>query len=155
MKVFIENQAGSHWKNLFDEKRLEFQERIKVARAYPFPYGFILNTTAEDGDNVDAYVLTKTPLKTGEIIEVEVIGLMEQFEKSWDESKGEEDIDHNVIVVPKNDDSLTLNEEVQTELKAFVLHVFDDIRANKTRIGEFKSKEAALKYIKEHLDGSF
>ena len=69
MKVFIENEAGSKFKNLFDEKKLEFKKTIQVSRAYPYPYGFILNTTGEDGDNVDVFVLTKKLLKKGEVVE--------------------------------------------------------------------------------------
>ena len=36
MKVFIENEAGSKVKNLFDEKRLEYEKSIEVSRAYPY-----------------------------------------------------------------------------------------------------------------------
>ena len=58
MKVFIENEAGSNKKNIFDEKSLEFEKQVDVSRSYPYPYGFVLNTTVEDGDNVDCFVLT-------------------------------------------------------------------------------------------------
>ena len=97
MKVFIENEAGSNIKHLYDEKKFELHDTMQVARAYPFPYGFILNTTGEDGDNLDVFVLTNKTLKTGEIVEVEIIGLMEQFEKSWGPDKGKEEMDHNII----------------------------------------------------------
>lgn len=152
MKVFIENEAGTKLKNLFDEKKLAFKKTIKVSKAYPYPYGFILDTTAEDGDNVDVFVLTNKTLNKGEIVEVEVIGLMEQFEKSWDTDKDIEEADHNILAKLKQDNSITLNRAVKEELIDFVLHVFDNIRDNKTRVGEFKNKEAAMQYIQSNKD---
>jgi len=67
MKVFIENQANSNVKHFFDEKTLEPKGSCLVSCVYPFPYGFVLNTNASDGDNVDCFVLTKTVLFTGQI----------------------------------------------------------------------------------------
>ena len=123
-----------------------------VSKAYPYPYGFILNTTGEDGDNVDVFVLTNKRLKSGEIVEVEIIGLMEQFEKSWNSKKTTEEIDHNIIARLKNDKSVPFDHDVKEELKEFVLHVFDHVEINKTRIGEFKDKEDALRYIELNRD---
>lgn len=53
MKVFIENEAGSDQKNIYDEKALEYKRSHTISRKYPYPYGFILKTTSGDGDNVD------------------------------------------------------------------------------------------------------
>lgn len=152
MKVFIENEAGSNLKNLHDEKSLEYQKTIDVARPYPYPYGFILNTTAEDGDNVDAFVITNKALKRGEIVEVEVLGLMEQFEDSWNPMSTKEECDHNVITILKGDENIRMNETVQHNLREFVLHVFDNIQVNKTRVGDFLDKNAAMNYISEQID---
>lgn len=79
MKVFVENMAGSNIKHLFDEKKLTLEKVMEVARPYPFPFGFLLNTTAPDGDNLDVFILSENELTTGQIIDCEPIGLMEQF----------------------------------------------------------------------------
>ena len=80
MKVFIENEAGSDQKNLYNEKTLEYKKTVTVSRKYPYPYGFILDTTSGDGDNLDCFIITERKVKTGQIIECEPIGLMEQIE---------------------------------------------------------------------------
>lgn len=153
MKVFIENEAGSDQKNLYDEKTLEYKKTVTVSRKYPYPYGFILNTTSGDGDNVDAFIVTDKPLKSGEIIECKPVGLMEQMEKSWDESKNEaEEVDHNVLMVLEGSDQHVVSDEVKTRLTDFVLHVFDHIRLNKNRVGNFLDRTAALQYIDECND---
>ncbi len=152
MKIFIENEAGSRQKNLHNEKTLEYEKSILVSRPYPFPYGFILDTTGEDGDNVDVFVLTSEKLKRGDIVEGEAIALMEQVEKSWGKDTEVEELDHNVIAVLFGAEKEVLTPEVEAELREFVLHVFDFVRPHKTRVGAFLDQAAALKYIADHKD---
>lgn len=152
LKVFIENEANSKIKTIFDEKNFIQLDTMEVSRAYPFPYGFIVNTTSYDGDNVDCFVLTKRELKKGEFVECEVIGLMEQFEFSWDHDKSETlEIDHNVIVKLK-DEEIEFVDSHKSILKDFVLNVFNNVRRNKTKVGDFLPKEEALKYIEKNKD---
>jgi inorganic pyrophosphatase len=141
MKVFIQNEAGSFVKHTHDEKTLALKGEAQVSRAYPFPYGFILNTTAEDGDNVDCFVLTRDALRTGQIVECEAIGLMEQIEDG--------EIDHNVLAVLPGE-AVEVNEEVKQTLIEFVGHVFDHIKGKRILIGEFLGYEAAMEYIARH-----
>ena len=70
MKVFIQNEAGSFVKHSHDEKTLERKREERVSGAYPFPYGFILGTTAEDGEidhNVLAVLHGKDPQLNTEV----------------------------------------------------------------------------------------
>lgn len=143
MKVFIQNEAGSFIKNSHDEKTLELRGSAKVSRAYPFPYGFILNTTAEDGLNVDCFVLTQTPLRTGQIVECDAVGLMEQIED------GKED--HNVLAIIGGEETKVESGLRQT-LTEFVSHVFDHIPGKRISAGAFFGQEAATAYIVRHRD---
>nr|HEV7954342.1 inorganic diphosphatase [Candidatus Acidoferrales bacterium] len=143
MKVFIQNEAGSFVKHSHDEKKLILLADQQVSRAYPFPYGFILKTTAEDGDNVDCFVLTRENLRTGQIVECEPIGLMEQIEDG--------EIDHNVLAALLGE-AVTLDPEIKQTLTEFVSHVFDHIPGKKTQVGEFRSIEGAIRHIKRYQD---
>lgn len=143
MKVFIENEAHSNQKNLFDEKTLEYKKTVTVSQEYPYPYGFILNTTSGDGDNLDCFVITDQLLKKGEIIDVEPIGLMEQLED------GEED--HNILMQLRGSD-IELDEAIKEKLTNFVLHVFDHLKEKQMVVGEFHDKEAAVEMIKKFRD---
>jgi inorganic pyrophosphatase len=89
MRVFVENPAGLAIKHHHAEKSLEFLGTTAVSRAYPYPYGFVLGTTSEDGDNVDCFIVTSTRLSRGDIVECHSIGLMEQLEDGL--------VDHNVL----------------------------------------------------------
>ena len=79
LKVFIQNEAGSTQKHYHNEKTLQWRRTEKVSRPYPYPYGFILGTTRADGANLDCFVITEQHLKTGDLVDCEVFGLMQQI----------------------------------------------------------------------------
>lgn len=143
MKIFIENEAGSDQKNIFDEKTLEYKKTYIVSRKYPFPYGFIPETTSGDGDCLDCFVLTNKPLAKGTMIEAGPIGLMEQIED------GEED--HKILAVLPGED-FELTDIVKTQLKEFTEHVFDHKEGKKMRVGNFYDKDKALETLADSQD---
>ncbi|MDD4332587.1 MAG: methyltransferase domain-containing protein [Patescibacteria group bacterium] len=149
MKVLIENEAGSDQKNLFNEKTLEYSRTHTISRKYPYPYGFILNTTSGDGDNLDCFIITDKELKSGQIVECEPIGLMEQTETAWDKSKNNiEEEDHNVLmIIPR--EKTKIDDGVKEKLREFVLHAFDHLPGKKVRVGSFLGKNEALQYIEK------
>ena len=95
IRVFVQNEAGSDRKNVHDEKSLALVRSVRVSRPYPYPYGFVLGTSAEDGDNVDCFVVTPRPLRTGTIVACVPVALLEQVEDG--------EVDHNVLAVPQDE----------------------------------------------------
>lgn len=140
MKVFIENEAGSDQKNIYNEKTLEYRKTYTVSRKYPYPYGFILDTTSGDGDNLDCFILTDKPLKTGTIVEAEPCALMEQIE--------DDEEDHKILATLPSE-LVQITDEIKERLKEFAEHVFDHIEGKKMQIGNFYGKEAAEKHIEK------
>lgn len=143
MKVFIENEAGTDQKNLYNEKTLEYKKTVTVSRKYPFPYGFILETTSGDGDNLDCFIITEKKLKTGNIVECEPVGIMEQIEDNKE--------DHNILA-RLIDEEASINEKVKETLIEFVSHVFDHLVGKVVKAGRFLGKEEAEAYISKCLD---
>jgi inorganic pyrophosphatase len=143
VNVFIENEAGSLVKHLYNEKTQTLLGTAAVSRAYPFPYGFVLNTRGEDGDNVDCFVLTTKRLSTGQIVQCSAIGLLEQVEDG--------EIDHKVLAVLEGE-ATKLDGDNKLRLVEFTSHVFDHIPGKKMQIGNFRDKEAALEYVQHHQD---
>jgi len=70
-------------------RRSSTRKTKHVSRPYPYPYGFVVGTNASDGCNLDVFIVTNRALRTGELVECEVLALMEQFEDGVD--------DHNVL----------------------------------------------------------
>ena len=63
--------------------------------AKPTNYGFIPQTLDEDGDELDALILTDEPLTTGIFLEARVIGVMHFVDDG--------EVDDKVVVVPADD----------------------------------------------------
>ncbi len=150
IKVFIENEAGSNQKNIYDEKTLQYKKTVIISRKYPYPYGFILNTTGGDGDNVDCFILTDKKLKTGEVIECEPIAMMEQIE-SYSAEPGIEEEDHNILAVLE-DESFEVNEILKNKLSEFVSHAFDHLPDKKVKVGNFLDEKKAIEYMEKCRD---
>jgi len=143
VQVLIQVEVGSHEKNLYDEKTLEYKVTRRVSQPYPYPYGFIIGTTAEDGDAVDCYIITRDKLKAGKIVECEPIGLLEQNE-------GDE-IDHKILAtLPGHHVEIT--PELLKELQGFIYTIFARFPKVQVRVGPIHPKEAAMQYIQDHRD---
>lgn len=138
LTVFIQNEAGSNRKNYPDEKTLEYKSSKLVSRPYPFPYGFIIGTAAADGLKLDCFVITSRPLKTGEIVSCEPIGLMEQIEDGLE--------DHNVLARLSGED-MSVRPEVEAVLADFVRNVFLHVAGKHVVVVKFFGVERALAHI--------
>lgn len=97
INVVIEIPTGSSNKIEWNRDLAVFQlDRVEPAIfAKPTNYGFIPQTLDEDGDELDALVITQEPLVTGIFLEAKVIGVL-KFEDDGE-------IDDKVIVVPADD----------------------------------------------------
>jgi len=95
--VVIEIPTGSNNKIEWNRELAVFQlDRVEPAIfSKPTNYGFIPQTLDEDGDELDALIITDTPLSTGIFLEAKIIGVM-KFEDDGE-------IDDKVVFVPADD----------------------------------------------------
>ena len=97
INVVIEIPQGSSHKIEWNRDLAVMQlDRVEPAIfAKPTNYGFIPQTLDEDGDELDALIITDEPLPTGIFLEARVIGVM-KFEDDGE-------VDDKVVVVPADD----------------------------------------------------
>jgi inorganic pyrophosphatase len=145
LRIFIENEGGSHQKNIYDEHTLTYQRTEKVSLPYPFPYGFVIDTRSGDGDCVDCFVLTAATLSSGAIVECDPIGLLEEIEDGR--------VDHKVLAVLISE-STALDDEVVASLKHFITGVFAHVPGKRIEIGRLLSRQEAEAYINACRDDS-
>jgi len=115
VNVVIEIPTGSSHKIEWNREKAVFQlDRVEPAIfAKPTNYGFIPQTLDEDGDELDALIITNEPLPTGIFLEAKIIGVM-KFEDDGE-------IDDKVIVVPADDRSTGNAYETLEDLPAQLL----------------------------------
>jgi inorganic pyrophosphatase len=138
LRIFIENEAGSRRKNIYDERTLTYQHTVEVSRPYPFPYGFVIGTRSGDGDCVDCFVLTTATLSSGTIVECDPIGLLEQVEDG--------EVDHKVLAVLIGE-RMALDDVVAASLKHFITEAFAHVPGKRMEIGRLLPRPAAEAYV--------
>lgn len=119
---------------------------------YPFNYGFIPNTKADDGDPVDVMVVSSQPLSVGIVISVRVIGMLEMEDEAG--------VDTKIIAVPTTkvdpfyahiNDVSDLDEPTQKKIKHFFDH-YKELEPGKwVKTKAFLGKGEALKDIEQGM----
>jgi inorganic pyrophosphatase len=140
VRVFIENEAGSSDKNTFDERTLALLRRERVSRSYPHPYGFVLGTRGGDGDAVDCFVLTATPLRSGAMVDCEPLGLLEQIEDG--------ETDHKVLAALAGE-GVTLDAAIVAAVTDFIAGVFAHIPGKRMTLGRLLPRADAEAYVRQ------
>jgi inorganic pyrophosphatase len=79
IQVVIETPKGSRNKYSFDEelKIFELKRVLPAGMTFPYDFGFIPSTRAEDGDPVDVLVLMDEPAFPGCLLQCRPVGVIE------------------------------------------------------------------------------
>jgi len=101
VNVLIEIPGGSKNKYEFDKElnALCLDRVLYSSVAYPYDYGFIPNTLADDGDPLDGMVLMDQPTFPGCVITARPIGMLEMIDGG--------DRDEKLLCVPAKDPRYT------------------------------------------------
>lgn len=97
INVVVEIPQGSTHKIEWNRQKAIMQlDRVDPAIfAKPTNYGFIPQTLDEDGDELDALIITSEPLSTGIYLEAKIIGVLKFVD--------DDEVDDKIIVVPADD----------------------------------------------------
>ena len=79
LRVVIETPKGSRNKFAFDPKQhvFELKKVLPAGMTFPYDFGFVPSTEADDGDPVDVLVLMDEPAFPGCVLKCRVIGVIE------------------------------------------------------------------------------
>ena len=150
VNVFVEIPQGVSVKYELDkESGLIFVDRFLYTEMnYPFNYGFVPGTLADDGDPVDILVLSSKPVVPGVVIPARPIEMLEMEDEAG--------IDTKLLAVPtlKVDPlfgSYTDINDVPDAIKNKMKHFFENYKTLEpgkwVKIKEWKNKAEALKAV--------
>lgn len=150
INAVVEIPTGSNHKIEWDRKNACFTlDRVEpIAFAKPCNYGFIPQTLDEDGDELDALILTDQPLTTGIYLKARVLGVMRFVDDG--------EVDDKILVAPADDrnngnryQSLDdLPKQLIKQLEFHFNHYKDLKKAGTTKVEGFFGVDDAKKVIK-------
>jgi len=152
IKVVIETPKGSRNKYAFDPKErvFELKKVLPAGMTFPYDFGFVPQTEAEDGDPVDVMVLMDEPAFPGCVLKCRPIGVMEGKQgekKDWERNDriiAIEEQAHSFADIQSIDD---LGKQFCRELEEFFVN-YHRLTGKEYKIIGVKGKNAVQKLIK-------
>ncbi len=153
--VLIEISKGSNVKYEFDKEknRLRVDRFLYTAMSYPFNYGYIEETLADDGDPVDVLILSYETILPGSLIKVKPIGVLEMEDEAGKDEK--------VIAVPKEKidpfwGKFENIDEIPEAYKNLIKHFFENYKTLEpgkwVKIKNWLDKKEAEKIINKAIE---
>ncbi|HFE62861.1 MAG TPA: inorganic diphosphatase [Caldithrix sp.] len=151
INVLIEIPSGSKCKYELDKIAgiIRVDRIIASAVYYPGNYGFIPQTLAEDGDPLDALVLSQISFHPGVVVRSRPIGVMRMTDAGEPDDK--------ILCVPLRDPHYSqiktahdLPGNMLDEIQEF-FRVYKNLEEKEVIIRGFESLELAVKLIKESI----
>jgi inorganic pyrophosphatase len=150
VRVFIEIEKHSNQKYEFNktENKLELDRVLPYPYFYPYAYGFIENTLAMDGDELDVLIISDTEIKKDRWYDVCMIGVL-----IMSDEKG---LDEKIICVSPQDYKTIsnidlLSDEIKDNIRWFFSNYKSRTPGKWSTVGSFENKEKALELYNKYL----
>ena len=157
LQVVIETPAGNRNKFFWDHEAGVFRLRkvLPAGMAFPYDFGFVPQTQAEDGDPIDVLLLMDEPAYPGCVIRARLIGVIEAEQTEGgqmvrnDRLVAVAEASHEYANVHRLDD---LPRKWVEELSLFFVH-YQQLEGKEYRLLGTKDADAAKKLIEKARSG--
>jgi len=143
VQVYIEIEQFSNIKYEYNKQTNELEiDRILIQPyIYPYAYGFILNTLAEDGDELDILIISESTFKNDMCYKVYIIGALDM-----EDEKGR---DQKVLCVFDDDydkikDISDLSDGIKENIHSFFANYKKEVPGKWSTVAEFMNKTEAV-----------
>lgn len=157
IQVIIETPKGSHNKYAFDPKKKIFKLKkvLPAGMAFPYDFGFIPSTKADDGDPVDVLVLMDEPAFPGCLLRCRIIGVIEG--EQIDKKSKEKERNDRIVAITEQNHSWADVKEIQdlgdqfcTELETFFVD-YHKLSNEQYRVIAARGPKAAKRLIRNGM----
>ena len=155
LRVVIETPKGSRNKFAFDpdERIFELKKVLPAGMAFPYDFGFVPSTKADDGDPIDGLVLMAEPAFAGCVLSCRPIGVIEGEQGN----KKDKERNDRIIAVEKEAHSWAdiktvsdLAKEFCRELEEFFVN-YHQLSGEQYRVLGLKGPDQARKLVKSGM----
>ena len=150
ISVYIEIEQNSNIKYEFDKKqgKLIVDRILDEPYVYPYAYGYIPNTLADDNDELDILIISNKECKNDSYYDVYIIGcLIMEDEKGMDEKilcVFEEDYD-KIYDIPQ------INDDIKIQIYSFFSNYKNKSEDRWSKVIGFVNKNEAIELYKKSL----
>lgn len=155
LQVVIETPKGSRNKYAFDEKQRVFglKRVLPAGMEFPYDFGFVPSTLAEDGDPTDVLVLMDEPAFPGCLLQCRIVGIIEGVQGE----KKKRERNDRIVAIEKENHSFAdihhlkdLGKTFLQELEEFFVN-YHGISGEKYRVLGVKGPASAMKRVKDGM----
>jgi inorganic pyrophosphatase len=155
VQVIIETPKGSRNKYAFNEKIrvFELKKVLPAGMTFPYDFGFIPSTIAEDGDPVDVLVLMDEPAFPGCLLKCRIVGVIEGQQGK----KKNKERNDRIVAVEQDNHSFAhvrhirdLGKKFVRELEEFFVN-YHELSGQKYKIIDVKGPNEAQRRIADGI----
>lgn len=156
INVIIETPRGSRHKYTYDEEQEVFKlkKTLPLGSSFPFDFGFIPNTKAEDGDPLDVLVVMDEPAYPGSLVTCRLIGVLEAKQQ---ERNGKTTRNDRIVAVAERSvlygeikNLRDLSKSMEDQISAFFIH-YNEQAGKVFTLLRWADATAALQLIKQGI----
>jgi len=158
IQVVIETPKGSRNKYSFDtdQRTFELKKVLPVGMEFPYDFGFVPSTEAEDGDPVDVLVLMDEPAFPGCLLKCRPVGIIEG--EQGEKKKAERN--DRIVAIEQDNHSYAhikhlkdLGKPFVNELEEFFIN-YHELSGKEYRVLDIRGPGEALRRIKDGMRGA-
>ena len=156
INVIIETPRGSQNKYAYDPEMRVFKlkKTLPMGTVFPFDFGFIPNTRAEDGDPLDVLIIMEEPTFPGCLIECRLMAVLEATQQENGKSAIRNDrmvAVSNASVLYRNITAITeLNRNMAKEIENFFID-YNKHEGKKFKPVKWKDASKAFSMVKKAI----
>jgi inorganic pyrophosphatase len=155
INAIIETPKGCAAKYDYDQEMQMFKLKklLPKGMSFPFHFGFIPHTKAEDGDPLDVLVLLDEPSWPGCVIECEIIGVMEATETENNKTNRNDRLIATANASEKYNkikDLSSMDDYLEKEIENF-FNTYNNLEKKEFKIISKKGPKVALNLIKKQI----
>jgi inorganic pyrophosphatase len=160
VNVIIETPRGSRNKFAYDPvcRTFRLKKTLPVGAVFPFDFGFIPNTLAQDGDPLDILVIMEEPTYPGCLVECRLFGILEANQKEKDGKSERNDrlvaVSAASVIYGGITEISQLNKNMVKEIEQFFIDYNKQDEKKFSPIG-WKNSKKALQNIKKLIDKNY
>jgi inorganic pyrophosphatase len=155
LNVIIETPRNSQNKFNYDFELdlFRLKKTLPMGTVFPFDFGFIPNTLAEDGDPMDVLVIMDQHAYPGCLVECRPIGILEAIQKEKDNTKERNDrvvaVSATSILYSDIKDVKELNKNMVKEIENFFID-YNKHEGKKFKPIKWSGRKEAIKVIEKN-----